>query len=301
MRLISMLLILAGPAIVVAQPKTEKILPPVVTPAKTKAIKGIEFAKVGDRSLQMDLYLPEKAARPMPTIVWVHGGAWRHGSRDKFPVRALTQVPRGYAVASISYRFSNEEVFPAQIVDCRSAIRWLRANADKYGLDPDRIGVWGASAGGHLASLLGTAHHVKEWDKGDNLDRSSRVQAVVNMFGPTDFLRMESPENPYKASSPRSAESELIGGPIEEHRDKVAKASPITYVTKDAAPFLFVFGEKDIGVAPKQAQFLLEPLKKTGVEATLIVVPGAGHGGPLYDAPEVIERINAFFDRHLKR
>ena len=275
-------------------------LPVVEVPPNTKVHRGVEYASVGDRSLQLDLYLPEKATKPLPTIIWIHGGAWREGARDRYPVRALSQVPRGYAVASISYRFSQEAVFPAQIEDCRSAVRWLRANAKTYGLDPEHIGVWGASAGGHLASLLGTAHHVKDWDRGQNLDQSSRVQAVVNFFGPTDFLRMESPENPYKATSPKSAESQLIGGPLKEHPDKVARASPITYVTKEAAPFLLVFGEKDIGVAPKQGEFLLEPLKKAGVEATLEVVPGAGHGGKLYDATEVVDRVSAFYDRHLK-
>src|SRR5205085_165270 len=136
---------------------------------------------------RLDLYLPEKAQGRLPVVVWIHGGAWRAGSKDHCPAVPLTA--KGFAVASINYRFSQHAVFPAQIEDCKAAIRWLRANADKYHLDPDHIGAWGASAGGHLVALLGTSGNKKELEgKGGNLEQSSKVQCVIDWFGPTDLL-----------------------------------------------------------------------------------------------------------------
>ena len=153
---------------------------------------------------------------------------------------------KGYAVASINYRLSQHAVFPAQIEDCKAAIRWLRANAAKYHLDPDHIGVWGASAGGHLVALLGTTGSVKELEgKGGNLDQSSRVQCVVDWFGPTDLATMGGSHD-----KPGSPESRLIGGPVQENKEKARKASPLTYVSKDSAPFLIMHGDQDNTVPP---------------------------------------------------
>ena len=144
-------------------------------------------------------------------------------------------------MASINYRLSQHAVFPAQIEDCKAAIRWLRANAAKYHLDPDHIGVWGASAGGHLVAMLGTTGGVKELEgKGGNLDQSSRVQCVVDWFGPTDLATMGGSHD-----NPASPDRQLIGGPVQENKEKARKASPLTYVSKDSAPFLIMHGDKD--------------------------------------------------------
>jgi acetyl esterase/lipase len=211
-------------------------------------------------------------------------------------------LQRGYAVASVNYRLSNEAIFPAQIEDCKAAVRWLRAHAGQYGLDAEHFGAWGSSAGGHLVALLGTTGHVKEFDKGENLDLSSRVQAVCDYFGPTDFLQIQAhllPNAPMKHDTPSSPESRLIGGPILENKDKAARANPITYATPAAAPFLIVHGDQDPLVPYNQSELLYEALKKAGVSVRLHIIEGAGHG-PGFGGPDLAEMVNAFFDRHLK-
>jgi acetyl esterase/lipase len=263
-------------------------------PEGVKALRDLEYAKVGDKKLLLDLYMPEKADGPLPLIVWIHGGGWRKGSKDG-NVLPLRMTRQGYAVASINYRLSGEAIFPAQIEDCKAAIRWLRANAKKYNLDPDRFGAWGSSAGGHLVALLGTSGDVPEFDKGDHLKVSSRVQAVCDYFGPTDFLLMGGSHD--NADSP---ESLLVGGPIQKNKEKAAKANPITYVTKDDPPFLIVHGDKDPAVPVTQSELLHEALKKAGVESKLHIIKGGGHGGKGFTDPKVVEMVNGFFDKHLK-
>lgn len=260
-------------------------------PEGTKVHKDLEYVKDGHERNKLDLYLPEKAEGPLPLIVWVHGGAWQGGGKENPPM--LPMLTHGYAVASINYRFSQHAVFPAQIEDCKAAIRWLRANAKMYNLDPDRIGVAGASAGGHLVALLGTTAGVKELEgKGGNLEQSSRVQAVVDLFGPTDLLQMGH-------NGPGSPETKLIGGPPSENKEKAAKANPITYVSKESAPFLILHGDKDTTVPYSQSEFLVDALKKAGVEVTLKKVEGAGHAGPAFSSPENRKLILEFFDKHL--
>jgi acetyl esterase/lipase len=268
--------------------------PPQV-PEGTKVYRDLAYVKDGHERQKLDLYLPEKAEGPLPLIVWIHGGGWQAGSKDRCP--AVPFVAKGYAVASINYRLSQHAKFPAQIEDCKAAIRWLRANARKYHLDPDHVGVWGASAGGHLVALLGTSGGAKELEgKEGNLDQSSRVQAVVDWFGPTDLTKMGGGHN-----RPNSAEARLLGGPVQENMEKAAVANPITYVSKDAAPFLIMHGDEDKSVPYSQSELLTEALKKAGVEVTLVPIKGAGHGGPAFQRPEVRKAIEEFFDKHLKK
>jgi acetyl esterase/lipase len=283
-----------APAIQLEKPKL---------PEGTKMHRNLEYVKGGHERQRLDLYVPAKAGAPLPVIVWVHGGAWMGGSKDGGGP-ALPFVGRGYAVASINYRLSQHAVFPAQIEDCKAAIRWLRANAKTYNLNPQRIGVWGASAGGHLVALLGTAGGVKELEgKGGNAEQSSRVQAVVDFFGPTDFLQMDAHAVPgarLKHDSPSSPESRLIGGAIQKNAEKVKRANPITYVTKDAPPFLIAHGDKDPLVPCHQSELLHEALKKAEVEVALYKIPGAGHGGKGFNTDKMQAAIGAFFDKHLK-
>ena len=216
-------------------------------PAKgTKAIRDLEYAKVGDVRLALDLQLPTEGAGPFPVVVAIHGGGWAAGKKEE--AQGIRQANRGYAVATISYRLSNVAQFPAQIEDCKAAVRWLRANAKKYNLDAERVGATGHSAGGHLASMLGTTGSVKDFDKGDNLEFSSRVQAVCALSGPTDFLQMDAhalKDAKLKHDFPGSPESRLIGGPIQKNKEKVSKANPITYVSKESPPFLLIHGDQD--------------------------------------------------------
>jgi acetyl esterase/lipase len=260
--------------------------------------RDLEYIPGGHARQKLDLYLQISATfvEPQrPLIVWVHGGAWLGGS--KVPCPALRFVNQGYAVASINYRLSQHAIFPAQIEDCKAAIRWLRANAAQYHIDPNRIGVWGASAGGHLVALLATTGGVKEFDVGPDAGVSSRVQVVCDFFGPTDFTKMSGFPSTMNHDAPDAPEAKLIGGPVQENKDKVQRANPITYVTKDDPPFLIVHGDKDPLVPHNQSELLYDALKQAGVEATLYTVPGGGHGG--FKDPQVETIVTEFFRKHL--
>ncbi len=271
-------------------------------PKGVEAIRDIEYAKVDDHSLLLDIYRPEKAEHPLPVIVWIHGGGWRGGSRTI--CRALPMSGQGYAVVSIDYRLSGQASFPAQLHDCKAAVRWIRAHARQYGFDPNRIGVWGSSAGGHLAALLGTTVEVKELEGtvGDNLEYSSRVQAVCDFFGPTNLTRMrEIIVNPERAEHATNVVEQLLGGPLRENMDKAKAASPALHVTKNASPFLIVHGDKDATVPLRQSELLTDALRQAGVEVTLHVVKGGGHGfGGEFGHPAIETMVTAFFDKHLK-
>jgi acetyl esterase/lipase len=250
---------------------------------------------------KLDLYLPA-GDEPKPLIIWIHGGAWLAGSKDGNNP-AMRFLKNGYAVASINYRYSQQAIFPAQIEDCKAAVRWLRTNAKKYHLDPDHFGAWGASAGGHLVALLGTSGDVKDLEgDGQNKDVSSRVQAVCDWFGPTDFSKEAEqalPTSKIDRTKPDCPEAKLIGGPLADHPDRVKRANPITHINRSCPPFLIVHGEQDDIVPVGQSRILHDALKKAGVESTLIAVPDAAHG-PGIGAPDQMRQIADFFDKHLK-
>ena len=267
-------------------------------PEGTRILRDLAYIPNGHERQKLDLYLPgqsEGGGQPMPLIVWVHGGAWLTGSKENCPsTRFLRQ---GYAAASINYRLSQHAIFPAQIKDCKAAIRFLRANAEKYNIDPDRIGVWGSSAGGHLVAMLGTTGDVKEFEKGPNLHVSSRVRAVCDFFGPTDFTKMSDFESTMDHDASNSPESILVGGPVQENKEACRRANPITYVSKDDPPFLICHGDKDMLVPHNQSVLLNAALKKAGVSVKFHTVKGGGHG---FRDPEVDRIVREFFDKHLK-
>jgi acetyl esterase/lipase len=275
--------------------------PPVVTPvpAGVKALKDLEYGKIGDRKLLLNLFLPEKAEGKLPVIVWIHGGGWRSGSKEDCTALGDGFVQKGFAVASVGYRLSDEALFPAQIEDCKSAVRWLRANADKYNLDADHIGAWGSSAGGHLVALMGTTGDIKDFDKGDNLQYSSAVQAVCDYYGPVDFQTFVTTPGYERHAGPESAETKLIGGTVMENQEKAKKVSATTYVSKSAAPFLIIHGDKDPTVPIDQSKMFSDMLKKENVEAEFYTIPGARHGTPEFAAPEIISKVEVFFKKHL--
>ncbi|MBN1361822.1 MAG: alpha/beta hydrolase [Sedimentisphaerales bacterium] len=295
MKRLSVLLVLSGAALSLAQPPRASLRPSL--PADTVVHRDLAYVTDGHARQKLDLYLPPATGR-LPVIVWVHGGAWLGGSKDR-PV-PLGYLSKGYAVASINYRLSQHATFPAQIEDCKAAVRWLRAHAEQYHLESNRFAAWGESAGGHLVALLGTTGDVNEFDVGEHLDVSSAVQAVVDCFGPTDFLQMEAHRLPNGMvhDTPDSPESKLVGGPIRENPDKVARANPITYVSATDAPFLIVHGDRDPLVPHHQSELLEAALKKAGVPVSFYTVAGGGHGG--FRDPKVPELIEAFLARHLK-
>jgi acetyl esterase/lipase len=259
--------------------------------------RDLAYVSDGHPRQKLDLYLPDGEG-PWPLLVYIHGGAFRAGDKGDRP--PLEHLSEGIAVASINYRLSQHALFPAQIEDCKAAVRWLRAKAVHYGLDPDRIAVGGASAGGHLAAMVGTTGHVRELDVGEHLDVSSRVRAVVDFFGPTDFLQMDAhrPPNGMVHDTPDSPESQLVGGPIQENPEKVARANPITYVTPQAPPFLIVHGDRDPLVPHHQSELLAAALEKAGVPFVFHTVEGGGHGG--FEDPRVPELTQEFLAKYLR-
>ncbi|MBI5685049.1 MAG: alpha/beta hydrolase [Verrucomicrobia bacterium] len=276
--------------------------PPARVPDGVKAHRDLAYVENGHARQKLDLYVPEKAGAPLPLIIWVHGGGWAAGSKDGCPPLRQGFIERGYALASIGYRLSGDAIFPAQIEDCKAAIRWLRAHAKQYGLNPDRFGVWGSSAGGHLVALLGTSGGVKVFDVGAHPDVSSRVQAVCDFYGPTDLLQMDAhalPEARLKHDPASSPESRLIGGAIQENKEKTARANPIVYASKDDPPFLIVHGDKDPTVPIHQSQLLFDALKKAGASVHFHTIKGAGHGQG-FAGREIDEMVAGFFDRCLK-
>jgi acetyl esterase/lipase len=207
-------------------------------------------------------------------------------------------VQRGYFGATIDYRLSQEAKFPAQIEDCKCAIRFLRAKAKEYNLDPDRIGVWGSSAGGHLVALLGVTASAKELEgTGGWAEFSSRVNAVCDWYGPSNFSTIGDFPSHIDRRLPTCPEARLIGGALQENKEKAARASPITYVSKDAPPFLIMHGDKDNTVPFHQSEELYDALKKAGVDVTFHPVKGAGHG---FGGPEIMKMVSEFFDGHLR-
>lgn len=253
--------------------------PKVPLPEGTRVLEDIAYVPGGHERQKLDLYLPPTGSR-WPLVVAIHGGAFRMGSKEGEPAGVF--VGRGFAVAAINYRLSQHAVFPAQIEDGKAAVRWLRANAARYGYDPERVASYGASAGGHLAAMLGTAGDAKVFEVGANLEVSSRVQAVVDFFGPTDFLQMDAHRPSPEAmvhDTPDSPESQLVGGPIRDNPDRVARANPITYVTPDDPPFLVVHGDADLLVPHHQSELLEAALRKAGVRVRLVTIQGGPHGG----------------------
>ena len=265
--------------------------------AGQRTLPDIEYARVDSISLRLDLYLPTPVpARPVPLVVWIHGGGWMSGSKEDCPAPSV--LGDDYAVASIDYRFSQTAPFPAQLDDCKAAIRWLRANAGGYGYDPDRIGVWGASAGGHLAALLGTTGEEpeSEGNVGQDLGISSRVQAVCDFCGPTDLTAVVDQLLAMDELAAVFLVSDLLGGPLDEKTDLARWASPIAHVDSGDPPFLIVHGEEDEIVPVAQATSFYEALASAGVDVSLCVVPGAGH----CDFPSAVdERVRDFFARTL--
>lgn len=297
MRFAALVLALLAAPPATAQPKQPKL------PAGVEAHRDLAYGPHKERNT-LDVFTP-KSDKPTPLVIWIHGGAWQQGSKNGGNP-AMTLLDKGYAVAAINYRLSQHAVFPAQIEDCKAAVRFLRANAKKFNLNADAFGAWGSSAGGHLVALLGTSGDVKELEGevGDHKVVSSRVQAVCDFFGPTDLTKMAAqtkgkPQIDHDA--PNSPESKLIGGAIQKNTEKAAKANPLTFVTKDDPPVLMLHGDADPLVPLGQSEILLDALKKAGVEAELVVIKGGGHGGPGFDAAPRREKIAAFFDKHLKK
>jgi acetyl esterase/lipase len=275
---------------------------PLVAQAQEKKFEvqtesELVYGKGGDKELKLDLAMPKDAEGPFPAVVCIHGGGWHGGSRQDLAKTIEVLAGRGYVAVTIAYRLAPTFTFPAPIEDCKAAVRWLRANAKKYKVNPERIGALGYSAGGHLACLLGTSDKSDGLEgNGGNAEQSSRVQAVVSFFGPTDLTRTD-----WNKDVEKNVLTPFLGGTLTEKPEVYKKASPVTYVTKDDPPFLFFHGTKDPLVPLEHSKALAEKLKAAGVSADVVVMEGEGHGWGGEKLVKTLEQMVAFLDEQLKK
>jgi acetyl esterase/lipase len=272
-------------------------------PPGVQVLRDLPYAGTDNPRQKLDLYLPRdrKGTDPLPLVAFIHGGAWLGGDRRGGAGQVGYLVASGHYVgASVGYRLSPEAPWPAQAHDVKAAIRWLRAHAGDYGYDPDRIAVMGSSAGGHLVAFLGTSGGVKdlEGDLGEEDTTSSRVQAVVDLFGPADFLTIADAPSQIDHAAPDAPEAKLLGGAIRDKPDAARAVSPITHVTKDDPPFLLIHGDADPTVPFDQSVRLDKALKAAGVPSALLRIEKGGHGG--FGNTAYRDRIRQFLDATLR-
>ncbi len=296
-----------SPVVSHAQQKEEsKAKPKVELPPGIIWDFDVPYIQDGDEAQRLDIYYPEKPPKePLPLIVHIHGGGWMGGS--KFPCDVRRMTAQGYVVASVEYRFSQKAKFPAQIQDCQAAIRWLRANAKRYHINPDKVGVVGGSAGGHLSALVGVTGGKKVFAAiGGNEGQSDAVACVVDIFGPKNFASVieqaekdPNVKNIFKFNTPSDPYSELIGAKLSD-KEKTSAVSPITYVDKSCPPTLILHGTHDALVPYAQSEEFAAAMTKSGASVWLQKFPGGGHGGGAFGKPSVVLLMKNFFDKHLQ-
>jgi acetyl esterase/lipase len=270
---------------------------PTTVPDSVVFEAGIEYSNPDGQHLQLNLARPKTGDGPFPAIVCIHGGGFRAGKREGYDGLVVKLAQNGYVAMTVSYRLAPKYPFPAAIHDTKAAIRWVRAHAEKYKIDADRIGVTGGSAGGHLAQFLGVTAGVKEFEgDGGHADRSSRVACVVNVYGPSDFTKSYG-----KSVDAAEVLPLFLGGNLETALKQHKRASPLNWVTPNAAPTLCIHGTEDKYVAHEQAVWIVERLKAAGVEADLLTLEGAGHGFKGKDAETAEKAMIEFFDKKLKK
>jgi acetyl esterase/lipase len=259
--------------------------------------EGIEYSNPDGQHLQLNLARPKDAHAPAPAVLCIHGGGFRAGNRDRWNKLCQQLAERGYVAATVTYRLAPKYQFPAAVHDVKAAVRWLRANASKYGIDPARIGVVGDSAGGHLAQFLGVTAGVAPFEgSGGNGEQSSAVTCVVNYYGPSDFTKSYD-----KSVDAGEVLPLFLGGNLATARRRHIEASPLYWVTSLASPTLLLHGTKDPYVAFEQATWIHDRLKAAEVEVQLLELKDAGHGFKDADAERAEAAMFEFFDRHLKK
>jgi acetyl esterase/lipase len=260
--------------------------------------RDLEYARVGESALKLDLYLPAESKSAAPVVVWVHGGAWRSGSKENCPLAGLTD--RGFAVASANYRLSPVARFPAQVHDLKAAVRFLRANAAKYHLS-DKIAITGASAGGHLAALVGVTNGHKELEGsvGEHRAQSSDVQAIVDLYGPTNLTTILTQSTPHGLKVRVPALDLLLGGQPDAQAELARLASPVFHVDPSDPPLLMLHGDQDPQVPINQSHELEAKYEKAGRPVTFLVIHGAAHGGDEFYTAEKLGQIAEYLARCL--
>ena len=295
---VAILRTLAGVAICVCGPLgIAAAADPLDVPDDVVFEPGIEYARPGGEPLALNLARTKSPAGPSPAVVCIHGGGFRAGNREHHDRLCILLAQRGYAAVTVTYRLAPKHPFPAAVHDVKSAVRWLRANAEKYGIDPQRIGATGDSAGGHLALFLGVTGDVARFDAADgqNLDQSSRVQCVVDVYGPSDLTKSYG-----KSVDAAEVLPLFLGGDVEHQRKRHILASPLYWVTPEAAPTLLIHGTEDPYVAFEQAQWIHDRLQAAEVDVTLVKLDGAGHGFKGADAERAEQALFGFFKDRLR-
>lgn len=261
-------------------------------------IKNIPYASVNEKELTLDLYLPPNVDNPY-LIVWIHGGAWHSGTKDNPPDYLLKS---GYAMASVEYRLSTEVNFPSMIFDIKAAIRFLRSQAGTYGYRKDKITIWGSSAGGHLAALVGTTNGNSELEGnlGDCTNESSSVQAIIDFYGPTNFLTILKQSTPHGINVRAPALALLLGKLVEHVEDLAKLASPVYQVDKSDPPILIMHGDQDIQVPVNQSLELKGVYDENSLDSELVIVHGAGHSDPDYYTSKYMQVVEKFLKRVLE-
>ena len=272
-------------------------LAPLHAQDKVVVENDIEFANPDDQHLKLNMARPALGNGPFPAVICIHGGGFRAGDRQGYNGTIKLLAEHGYVAVTVTYRLAPKYPFPAAIHDVKASVRWLRANAAKYHINPDRIGTMGGSAGGHLALFLGVTGDVKEFEGNEgNPDQTSQVQCVVSYFGPTDFTKSYG-----KSVDAAEVLPLFLGGDLQHEHRKHILSSPLYWVTPHAAPTLCLHGTKDNYVALEQSQWIVDKLRAAEVEAQLIVFEGAGHGFGGEDARKADTAMIAFFDTYLKK
>ena len=258
--------------------------------------EGIVYSTSNGEALALNIARPKPDSGMRPAILCIHGGGFRAGKRESYDNQCKKLASNGFVAVTITYRLAPKHQFPAAVHDCKAAVRWLRANAAKYNIDPAKIGVTGGSAGGHLAQFLGVTANVPEFEgKGGNAEQSSRIACVVNVYGPSDFTKS------YGMSVDAHEVLPLwFGGNLETQRQRHIVGSPLYWVTPDAAPTLCIHGTEDKYVAHEQAVWIVDKMKAAGVEAELLTIEGAGHGFKGADAEKSDKAMLGYFQKRLK-
>lgn len=273
--------------------------------AQYTKILNLDYVGLGDTSQFLDMYVPDNLTQEVPLIVFIHGGQWRGGDKNLAKKWVDTLLNHPFVIASINYRLSTQALFPAQIFDCKAAIRWLKANASTFNIDTSKIAVMGTSSGGHLAALVGTSIGVDSLEdlSQGNAQFSSNVMAVVDLFGPTEMLRNDiyhvttciDPLNFNDADSPPSA---LIGCPIQDCPEKVKAVDPVTYLDKSDPPFLIYHGDQDCSVSPFESIYMDSALDANFMYSDFLLAPGLGHGDDEgWQTPEMKLKILTFLNQ----
>lgn len=307
---------LTGSALAADHPAESKILDVQLKKPFIKLISNVVYEQVStlgydNVAMKMDVLKPQQD-ESMPAIVFITGGGFIHANKDNYIQQRMALAEAGYVVASIDYRVAPTATFPQPLEDVKAAIRYLKTHAKQYNINPNKIGVFGGSAGGYLSAMAGTTTGSKQFDKGENLEQNSNVQAVVDIYGLSDLTNVgadysKEVQDRHKSAGATEAlwvnGSPIFGGKdggILADPEKVKAANPLTYISKQTPPFLLMHGDKDALVSPSQTEILHQALVAHGIESTRYIVKDAQHGGIYWVQPEVIQVAIDFFDQHLK-